>query len=99
MDDISYLGASNKVCSYNLFAYCENNPIIYVEKVLGTNLSKGIPDSRVEGNDLSVYESSFSTPTGVPQFGVVIHTRSGSYYMSDHSAKIALLDLLFIGKI
>ena len=28
----------------------------------------------VAGNDLSVYVSSFSTPTGVPQFGVVIHT-------------------------
>ena len=53
----------------------------------------------VEGNDLSVYVSSFSTPTGVPQFGEVIHTRSGSYYMSDHSATIALLDLLFNGKI
>ena len=32
MDDISYLGASNTVCSYNLFIYCENNPIMYVDE-------------------------------------------------------------------
>lgn len=31
MDDISYLGASNTICSYNLFTYCENNPIMYVD--------------------------------------------------------------------
>lgn len=31
MDDISYLGASNTVHSYNLFTYCENNPIMYVD--------------------------------------------------------------------
>ena len=28
MDDISYLGASGTVLSYNLFSYCENNPVI-----------------------------------------------------------------------
>ncbi|MCM1260430.1 MAG: RHS repeat-associated core domain-containing protein [Prevotella sp.] len=27
MDDISYLGASGTVLSYNLFSYCENNPV------------------------------------------------------------------------
>ncbi len=27
MDDISYLGASGSVLSYNLFSYCENNPV------------------------------------------------------------------------
>ena len=32
MDDISYLGESNTVCSYNLFTYCENNPIMYVDE-------------------------------------------------------------------
>ena len=32
MDDISYLGVSNTVHSYNLFTYCENNPIMYVDE-------------------------------------------------------------------
>lgn len=32
MDDISYLGASGTVLSYNLFSYCENNPVNNVDK-------------------------------------------------------------------
>ena len=28
MDDVDYLGASGSVLSYNLFSYCENNPVI-----------------------------------------------------------------------
>ena len=36
MDDISYLGASNTICSYNLFTYCKNNSIMHVdEKIRG----------------------------------------------------------------
>ena len=31
MDDISYLGASNTINSYNLFTYCEGNPVMYVD--------------------------------------------------------------------
>lgn len=31
MDDISYLGASNTINSYNLFTYCENNPVMFVD--------------------------------------------------------------------
>ena len=27
MDDVDYLGASGSVLSYNLYSYCENNPI------------------------------------------------------------------------
>lgn len=30
-DDVSYLGASGTALSYNLFAYCENNPVIYCD--------------------------------------------------------------------
>ena len=40
MDDISYLGASNTINSYNLFTYCENNPVMYVD--YEGNLSKCI---------------------------------------------------------
>lgn len=29
MDDIDYLGASGSVLSYNLFSYCENNPVVH----------------------------------------------------------------------
>ena len=28
MDDVDYLGASGSVLSYNLYSYCENNPVI-----------------------------------------------------------------------
>ncbi len=31
MDDIGYLGASNTINSYNLFTYCENNPVMFVD--------------------------------------------------------------------
>ena len=31
MDDISYLGASGSVLSYNLYSYCENNHINNVD--------------------------------------------------------------------
>ena len=31
MDDISYLGANGDLVSYNLFAYCSNNPVMYVD--------------------------------------------------------------------
>ena len=31
MDDVNYLGASGSVLSYNLYNYCENNPIIRVD--------------------------------------------------------------------
>lgn len=40
MDDISYLGASNTINSYNLFTYCEGNPVMYVD--YEGNLSKCI---------------------------------------------------------
>ena len=30
-DDISYLGASGTALSYNLYSYCENNPIVLVD--------------------------------------------------------------------
>ena len=30
-DDIYYLGANNDLQSYNLYAYCSNNPVIYVD--------------------------------------------------------------------
>jgi RHS repeat-associated protein len=30
-DDTDYLGASGTVLGYNLFAYCENNPVFYVD--------------------------------------------------------------------
>lgn len=29
MDDIDYLGSSESVLSYNLFSYCENNPVVH----------------------------------------------------------------------
>ena len=29
MDDISYLGSSNTINYYNLFTYCENNPVMF----------------------------------------------------------------------
>ena len=32
MDDIEYLGASGSVLSYNLYQYCENNPIYNVDE-------------------------------------------------------------------
>ncbi len=31
MDDIDYLGASGSVLSYNLYSYCENNPVNYID--------------------------------------------------------------------
>lgn len=31
MDEIEYLGASGSVLSYNLYSYCENNPIIRID--------------------------------------------------------------------
>ena len=31
MDDIDYLGASGSVLSYNLFSYCENNPVVHID--------------------------------------------------------------------
>ena len=31
MDDPSYLGANGDLVSYNLFAYCSNNPVMYVD--------------------------------------------------------------------
>lgn len=31
MDNISYLGASNTINSYNLFTYCEGNPVMFVD--------------------------------------------------------------------
>ena len=30
-DDISYLGANGDLNSYNLYAYCSNNPVMYVD--------------------------------------------------------------------
>ena len=30
-DDVSYLGANGDLSSYNLYAYCSNNPIMYVD--------------------------------------------------------------------
>ncbi len=30
-DDVSYLGANGDINSYNLYAYCSNNPIMYVD--------------------------------------------------------------------
>ncbi|MBQ4072058.1 MAG: RHS repeat-associated core domain-containing protein, partial [Clostridia bacterium] len=30
-DDLSYLGANGDLSSYNLYAYCSNNPIMYVD--------------------------------------------------------------------
>ena len=29
-DDVSYLGANDRL-SYNLYAYCSNNPVMYVD--------------------------------------------------------------------
>lgn len=31
MDDIDYLGASGSVLSYNLYSYCENNPVVRID--------------------------------------------------------------------
>ena len=31
MDDVNYLGASDNVLSYNLYNYCENNPIVHID--------------------------------------------------------------------
>lgn len=31
MDDIDYLGDSESVLSYNLYSYCENNPIVHID--------------------------------------------------------------------
>lgn len=30
-DDISYLGANNDMSAFNLYAYCSNNPVMYVD--------------------------------------------------------------------
>ena len=30
-DDVSYLGANGDLLSYNLYAYCSNNPVMYVD--------------------------------------------------------------------
>ena len=34
MDDVDYLGASGIVLSYNLYSYCENNPVIYSDSLM-----------------------------------------------------------------
>ena len=41
MDDIEYLGASGSVLSYNLYSYCENNPVVYSDS-LGTSFIQDI---------------------------------------------------------
>ncbi|MCM1260953.1 MAG: RHS repeat-associated core domain-containing protein [Prevotella sp.] len=40
-DDLEYLGISGTTLSYNLYSYCENNPIIYSD-YLGTNIIKSL---------------------------------------------------------
>ena len=45
MDDISYLGASNTINSYNLFTYCEGNPVMFVDYD-GTDIEEIIEEIR-----------------------------------------------------
>ena len=41
MDDTSYLGANGDLVSYNLFAYCGNNPVLYVDPT-GHSITLGL---------------------------------------------------------
>ena len=41
-DDISYLGATGDFNSYNLYAYCSNNPVMYVDPMGTESISIGI---------------------------------------------------------
>ena len=65
MDDISYLGASNTICSYNLFTYCKNNSIMHVDEKIrgGYSQSSIINDEKFKSISSSLCSGSLGGTT------------------------------------
>ena len=71
MDEVEYLGASGSLLSYNLYSYCEGNPICYSDE---------------SGND-AIYAVDYKAGRGLPIVGhaILFYEYDGEWYLTDYA--------------
>ena len=66
-DDSMFLGTNGNVASYNLFVYCENNPVVFID-------SNGKFAMALAGTCATVGAANFWNPIGWIMWGVAAVT-------------------------